>query len=482
MRIPKSLRVLAGVLVGATVLTAVVSVSPAVAGTTIKAPGAPTDVKVIGGTGLLDVSWTAPASDGGSPITAYTVTATPGPLTCSTNVGLTCTFTIPTGVKTLTISVRAFNAVGLGRPSKKVKVTVPGAPTGVKAVGVDDAIGVSWTAPASDGGIAVTGYTVTATPGTATCATTGATTCSVLGLANGTAYSITVQATNSMGAGKSSRRTRATPSTTQNCSYFGPGANLQGCNLANANLANADLFDANLTSATLTDANLAYADLSGADLTSTELTGADLYGANLTNSNLSGADLSGTTLAGLFSGGIIGTPSALPSGWILMGGYLIGPGAYLSYANLSGLDLANIDLANANLISSNLTSTNLAGATLTGVEYGGIIGTPAALPSGWSLMGGYLIGPGAYLSYANLSGFNLSGLNLSSAVLYGANLSGANLTDANLTDANLTEANLDAAILTGANLTGVTWSNDTCPDGTNSNNDGGTCLNNLTPD
>jgi hypothetical protein len=29
------------------------------------------------------------------------------------------------------------------------------------------------------------------------------------------------------------------------------------------------------------------------------------------------------------------------------------------------------------------------------------------------------------------------------------------------------------------NVTGVTWSNTTCPDGTNSNNDGGTCTGHL---
>ena len=55
----------------------------------------------------------------------------------------------------------------------------------------------------------------------------------------------------------------------------------------------------------------------------------------------------------------------------------------------------------------------------------------------------------------------------------------ANLTGANLKGANLTGANLTRATLTGANLSGVTWSNTTCPDGTNSNNNGGTCLGHL---
>jgi hypothetical protein len=82
------------------------------------------------------------------------------------------------------------------------------------------------------------------------------------------------------------------------------------------------------------------------------------------------------------------------------------------------------------------------------------------------------------LSGANLTGANLTGANLSGANLTGANLTGANLTGANLSNANLSNANLSNAALTGAtlaytDLTGVTWSDTTCPDGTNSNSDGG---------
>ena len=47
-----------------------------------------------------------------------------------------------------------------------------------------------------------------------------------------------------------------------------------------------------------------------------------------------------------------------------------------------------------------------------------------------------------------------------------------------LADCTLTST-LTGANLTGANLTGVTWSSTTCPDGTNSNNDSGTCSGHL---
>ena len=42
--------------------------------------------------------------------------------------------------------------------------------------------------------------------------------------------------------------------------------------------------------------------------------GADLHGANLAGANLAGVDVN--------SSGIIGTPSALPAGWVLVGGVL----------------------------------------------------------------------------------------------------------------------------------------------------------------
>ena len=83
---------------------------------------------------------------------------------------------------------------------------------------------------------------------------------------------------------------------------------------------------------------------------------------------------------------------------------------------------------------------------------------------------------GDNLSGANLAGANLNRANLANACLQGANLPGANLNNANLSNADLTDANLRGANLHGALLTGVTWSHTTCPDGTNSDDHGGTCL------
>jgi hypothetical protein len=186
-----------------------------------------------------------------------------------------------------------------------------------------------------------------------------------------------------------------TSSVPQPCSYFGPGANLQGCNL--------------------TDADLAGDNLTGANLVNADLTGANLSGATLTDANLTDANLDGATLTGVISGRVIGSPSALPPGWSFVAGYLLNgtapptgadlAGADFSGENLTGLDLSGVNLTGANLFNADLTGANLSGAKLTGASItdanlsganlsavisGGLIGSPSALPPGWSVVGGFL--------------------------------------------------------------------------------------------
>ena len=92
-----------------------------------------------------------------------------------------------------------------------VLISLPGAPTSVAATAANASAVVTWAAPSSNGGSAISSYTVTAadstTPATAaqTCTwTSGPLTCTVTGLTNGDSYTFTVTATNGVGTGPAS--------------------------------------------------------------------------------------------------------------------------------------------------------------------------------------------------------------------------------------------------------------------------------------
>ena len=208
------------------------SVDSATTGTSV--PGAPTALSArASGTTQVDLSWTAPASDGGSPVTGYRIEESPdgnsswtvlvattgSPATTYSRTGL------PSGA-TRHYRVAAVNTNGAGALSNTASTTtgttVPGAPTSLTAAASGTArIDLAWTAPASDGGIRITGYRIESSLGsgsswTVLVATTGntRTTYSDTGLSGGTTRYYRVSAINTNGAGAHSNVDGATTGTT----------------------------------------------------------------------------------------------------------------------------------------------------------------------------------------------------------------------------------------------------------------------------
>jgi hypothetical protein len=164
-------------------------------------------------------------SDGGSPITSYTVTpfisgstalapvtVTGSPPATSTTVG-----GLTNGTSYI-FTVVATNTIGTSPASAASSVVIPGpptAPTGVLATGGNGSATVSWTAPVTDGHSPITSYTVTPFVGSTAqtpVMVTGsppATSTTLTGLTNGITYTFTVSATNAGGAGPPSAPSNA---------------------------------------------------------------------------------------------------------------------------------------------------------------------------------------------------------------------------------------------------------------------------------
>lgn len=183
-------------------------------------PTAPKSLTATGGPAQATFSWSNPDSQGSSPVTGFTLTLTNGGGTYSVAAGTNSkTVTGLTNGVTYAGTVTATNAVGTSAASNTASVTpatasVPGAPTGVSATAGDGQATVTFTAPASNGGSNIIGFTATSTPGGLTGSISGATAApiSVPGLTNGTAYTFTVHATNVVGnSAESSASNSVTP-------------------------------------------------------------------------------------------------------------------------------------------------------------------------------------------------------------------------------------------------------------------------------
>ena len=185
-------------------------------------PGPPTIGTATAGNGQVSLTWTAPTSDGGSPVTSYAITpyigSTPQSQVNTFGAGTSRTISGLTNGTTYTFKVAAVNNLGAGQQSAASNpatpapsATVPDPPTIGATVPGDGQVSVSWTAPGSDGGSPITSYSVTSyinsvaqtvypSPGTGTNAV-------ITGLTNGTTYTFKVAAVNSVGTGALSAST-----------------------------------------------------------------------------------------------------------------------------------------------------------------------------------------------------------------------------------------------------------------------------------
>ncbi len=309
--------------------------------------------------------------------------------------------------------------------------------------------------------------------------------------------------------------------------FFGPGADLDGANLdrmipfswspaiSDGHLSQVGTYDfpeagpvdlsgSSLVGASIRESWIWVADLSGSDLTGVDFFGSEMIMVNFSNADLSGAnlsgisgvylDLSGSDLTGAelfdFSARYLrGCPSELPEGWGCLApdaANIFDCGAeeeeHVSQGWADEIVEMNMDMSICNylLIGPTLDfwsvdweyidGFNLSGIDLSvrppeGISAVNLTGCPSSLFEGYICTGGTILGPKVRMYHVNLSGIDLSGADLSGALLEGVDL----------IDANLADANFEGVLWSDTTV----WSNTTCPDGTNSDDNGNTCVNNL---
>jgi hypothetical protein len=200
-------------------------------------PTSPQSISLTAGQGQVSVSWTSPADFGGTGITSYTLQRatnagfTTGVVTTTGLTGLSTTVTGLTNGTAYYFRVYAVNAVGTAAGTGSAwrtagssvtptaSATVPGAPTSPIAQQQSpqnsNGLFFDWTAPASNGGSALTGYAVqysTVEDQFGSPVMTGSTSSffNINGLLSGATYYMRVAAVNAIGTGPYSGTVSAT--------------------------------------------------------------------------------------------------------------------------------------------------------------------------------------------------------------------------------------------------------------------------------
>ncbi len=187
-------------------------------------PSTPMTVYAGGSDKTVSLSWASPATNGGMIVSSYriyggtsetnlSVIATiPGNQTQYQNTNLT------NGVKRFYM-VSAVNWEGAGIASLTVNATpatIPGQPLNIQAKGVESAVELSWSVPASNGGSPLSSYRIYRGTNESnlvllTNVSSGSTSYKDTGLENGKTYFYAVSAVNSMGEGSLAAAVSAAP-------------------------------------------------------------------------------------------------------------------------------------------------------------------------------------------------------------------------------------------------------------------------------
>ncbi|QJD81944.1 GLUG motif-containing protein [Cohnella herbarum] len=192
-----------------------------VSATPMTVPGAPTNVMATAGDGQASVAFAAPADDGGSSITSYTVQSSPGGIN---KIGTASPIVI-TGLSNGTIytfTVSATNSKGDGPASETSNAVMHpiGVPIQQSPIEGDKQVTLKWSAVGEATGYRIYKSTVPGTDGTLVDSVSPATlSYTVTGLTNNTSYYFTIRAMNGGIESAASNEVDAMP-----VRWAGPGA------------------------------------------------------------------------------------------------------------------------------------------------------------------------------------------------------------------------------------------------------------------
>ena len=180
------------------------------------APTAPRNLTAVPANASVTLAWEQPSSTGGLAITGYRVfvsdVSKTGPWRefGKSSTSPSRTVTGLTNGRGYWFAVSAVSSAGEGAQAVSSEVkprTTPGAPLNLKAVAGNETVTLTWTAPSSDGGASVSGYTTYLSTGSASgpwskvSTLSSSTTRKVSDLENGTTYWFRITASNVAGEG-----------------------------------------------------------------------------------------------------------------------------------------------------------------------------------------------------------------------------------------------------------------------------------------